>query len=77
MAKRILNELLWHPDKSMDGIGIHFVHRGAPGNIRCVSGADVSLEKSFFVIAGSVETRIPYHRIREIRRGAEVLWKKT
>ncbi len=36
MAKRFLNELMWHPQKSLDGVDIVYIHRGAPGNIKCV-----------------------------------------
>lgn len=77
MAKRFLKELRWHPEKSLSGVDIVYVHRGAPGDVRGVSAADVALEKSFFMVENYRETRIPYHRIREIRRGREVLWKKT
>ncbi len=76
MAKRFLNELMWHPQKSLDGVDIVYIHRGAPGNIKCIPGTDVAFEKSFFVIENHKETRIPYHRIKEIKKGSEVLWKK-
>ena len=76
MAKRFLNELLWHPEKSAEGIDIIYIHRGVPGNVKGVSAQGVTLEKSFFVIKNHKETRIPYHRIKEIKRGSEVLWKK-
>ncbi len=76
MVKRFLNELLWHPEKSLDGVDITYLHRGAPGNVKSVSASGVAFEKSFFVIKNHVETRIPYHRIRRIKRGSEVLWKR-
>lgn len=76
MAKRFLNELRWHPEKSLGCVDILYIHRGAPGNVKSVYAADVSFEKSFFVIENHRETRIPYHRIKEIKRGSEVLWKK-
>lgn len=76
MAKRFLNELLWHPEKTLDGVDITYVHRGAPENLKNVPAEGLSFEKSFFVIKNHVETRVPYHRITEINRGVEILWKK-
>jgi uncharacterized protein (UPF0248 family) len=76
MAKRFLNELLWHPEKSLGGVSLTYVHRGAPGNLKSVSAEEAAFEKSFFVIKNHIETRIPYHRIKEIKRDGEVLWKK-
>lgn len=76
MAKRFLNELLWHPEKSLEGVDITYIHRGAPGNTRSIRASDVAFEKSFIVISNHKETRIPYHRVAEIKKGSEVLWKK-
>ncbi len=76
MARRFLNELLWHPEKSLDGVDITYIHRGAPGNTKSVHAADVTFEKSFIVISNHKETRIPYHRVAEINKGDEILWKK-
>jgi uncharacterized protein (UPF0248 family) len=76
MAKKLLNELLWHPEKSLDGVDIIYVHRGAPGDVKSVKAEEVAFEKSFFVINNHREARIPYHRIREIKKGSGVLWKK-
>jgi uncharacterized protein (UPF0248 family) len=76
MAKRFLNELLWHPEKSLEGADLTYVHRGAPGDLKSVPAQGLAFEKSFFVIKNHIETRIPYHRITEIKKGGEVLWKK-
>jgi uncharacterized protein (UPF0248 family) len=76
MAKRFLNELLWHPEKSLEGVDITYVHRGAPKNVKKVTADELAFEKSFFVIKNHVETRIPYHRITQIKKGDEILWKK-
>jgi hypothetical protein len=74
MAGRILKELMWHPGKSLKGVTITYVHRGAPGDVVTISSNRItSLEKSFFVIG---EKRIPYHRIVEIKKGREILWNK-
>jgi uncharacterized protein (UPF0248 family) len=78
MAKRILDELKWHPAKSLSEVEITYVHRSPRGDEVTISGEEIiALEKSFFVVhRGGQETRIPYHRIKEIRRGDEVLYRK-
>lgn len=78
MVKKVLDELKWHPKKSLEGIEITYVHRGAPGDELTILAEDiVRFDKSFFVIdrAGR-ETLIPYHRIKEIKKAKEVLWSK-
>ncbi|MEE9564151.1 MAG: RNA repair domain-containing protein [Candidatus Hydrothermarchaeaceae archaeon] len=78
MVKKVLDELKWHPKKSLEGIEITYVHRGAPGDELTIPAEDIiRFEKSFFVIdrAGR-ETLIPYHRIKEIKKAGEVLWRK-
>jgi uncharacterized protein (UPF0248 family) len=78
MAKKILDELKWHPEKSLERVEIIYIHRGAPGDI-LITSADTILrfEKSFFIIdRGGIETSIPYHRIKEIRKDEKILWKK-
>ncbi|HUV24058.1 MAG TPA: RNA repair domain-containing protein [Methanomassiliicoccales archaeon] len=63
--REVLNELRWHPTRSFDRAEITYEHRGAPGDIRVISGSDImELGRSFF---GTGESRIPYHRIRKIR----------
>ncbi len=78
MAKKILDELKWHPSKSLEGVSIEYLHRGAPGDRLAVEAKDIlRLEKSFFVIMRrGVETMIPYHRIIEIRKKDEIIWRK-
>jgi uncharacterized protein (UPF0248 family) len=76
VARRFLNELQWHTEKSLEGVDITYIHRGAPGDTRSVKAKDVEFEKSFIVIHNHRETRIPYHRVARITKGSEVLWKK-
>lgn len=78
MAKRVLDELKWHPAKGLGEVDITYVHRGAPGDEVTISGEEVvALEKSFFVVMREGrETRIPYHRIKEIRFRGEVVYRK-
>jgi len=32
MAKKILDELKWHPKKNLKNVYIVYLHRGVPGN---------------------------------------------
>lgn len=79
MVHRLLNELMWHPDKTLEGVRITYIHRGAPDDRLTVDGAEVKrLERSHFILErGGLETWIPYHRIIEVERDGEVLYRKT
>lgn len=79
MARRFIMELKWHPGKSLEGVSFIYIHRGAPGGVMTINAEDIaSLDKSFVVVRGREgEKRIPYHRIVEIRRGRDILWKKS
>ena len=74
MAKKILDELKWHPKKSLKNVYIVYLHRGVPGDRIIVPAEGIKLEKSFFALKDA--TRIPYHRILEIRKGEEILWRR-
>ncbi|MFQ5887449.1 MAG: DUF504 domain-containing protein [Candidatus Hydrothermarchaeales archaeon] len=78
MVRRLLNELLWHPEKSLKGVSITYIHRGAPGDRITIDGEGITrLERSFFIIErGGEETWIPYHRIVEVKKRGEVLYRK-
>ena len=68
----ILNELKWRADRELGEAEITYVHRGAPGNLMTVSGADInSLDRSFFTTG---EATIPYHRIIRIRYKGETIF---
>jgi len=78
MARKKLLELKWHPKKTLEGIKLSYLHRGAPGDKITINSEEiVDLEKSFFVLMRrGEETRIPYHRILELTKEDEVIWKK-
>jgi uncharacterized protein len=69
--REVLNQLKWK-EHDLDGATITYIHRGAPGDIISIGGGDiVELERSFFV---TVDSKIPYHRITEIRYRGAVVW---
>ena len=63
--REILNELMWHPGGGLERAEVTYVHRGAPGDVRTISGREiVELGRSFF---STEDSSIPYHRIILIR----------
>jgi len=76
-AKKVLDEIKWRGDKTMDKVTICYLHRGAPGDIKSVKGSLVKLGQSFFTIEGDLEGgKIPYHRIRRIDYGGEAVFRR-
>jgi len=71
-----MDMLYWHPNKEMSLTRISYIHRGAPGNIKTISGSKVAnLEKGFLVLED--DTHIPFHRIIRIEYNQRVIWKKS
>lgn len=72
-----LNRLKW--TGRLERSAIAFVHRGAPGDIKVISGRQVTEIKRGHLCysAGGGETFIPLHRLREIALDGEPLWKKS
>jgi uncharacterized protein (UPF0248 family) len=79
MVRRLLNELLWHPNKSLVGVKVTYIHRGAPGDKLTLDGSEiVKLERSHFIIErGGIGTWIPYHRIIMVKQKRDVLYRKA
>ncbi len=70
--REVLNELRWKPGENLAEAEITYVHRGAPGDERTISGGDiVELEHSFFV---TEDAKIPYHRIKLIRYRSKIVF---
>ena len=70
-ARDVLNRLRWGGDRLPEAV-IYYIHRGAPGDTMVMPGSDIlRLGRSFF--ATSTAT-IPYHRIRKIMMGDEVIF---
>jgi uncharacterized protein (UPF0248 family) len=72
--REVLNRLKWTEGESLDEAVIFYIHRGAPGDVASVTGADiVSLGRGFFDLD---EASIPYHRILRIEYRGEVIFEK-
>lgn len=73
----VLNELKWRHD-ALDEAVIHYVHRGAPGDTRVVTGEDVAdVGQSFMELRGAHgRAMIPFHRVFRIERDGRVVWER-
>lgn len=83
--REILNGLKWSGGSAggIESCEIEILHRGAPGDRKVIKGEDILdiapralIVKDAASPEGGGEAVIPYHRVREIRRGSEVLWRK-
>jgi len=73
----VLNKIRWEEGEAALGeLEIWYLHRGAPDDTMVVEGRDiVGIERSYLVLRGEAgETRIPFHRVLRIVRGADVVW---
>lgn len=76
MAKNILDLLFWHPNKEIDNTIISYIHRGATGNIKTITGDEIKrIEKGFLVLQDDIY--IPLHRIIKIEYNQNLVWKKS
>lgn len=75
--REVLNDLKWH-EHALAEAEITFVHRGAPGDVKHVSGADVvDLGRSFFGLRERHGvSSIPYHRVVRIERRGALVWER-
>ncbi len=70
----VLNELKWRHERSLDETKIYYVHRGAPGDYRVMSGFEIEeLNRSFIK---TEEAQIPYHRVFKIEHEEEIIFER-
>ncbi len=75
----LLNREKWASDAGLGGLEVVILHRGAPGDLKVIKGesiADVA-PRAMIVREEGEETVIPYHRVRIIRRGDTVIWRRV
>lgn len=73
-----MNEIKWHRH-ALERARITYVHRGAPGDERTVSGAEVvDLGPSFFELRSEepLPAMIPYHRVLRIEVDGAIAWER-
>lgn len=75
MARKILNQLLWHPEMKLASCKITYIHRGSSQNLKTITGSQIKkIEKGFLILEEDVQ--IPYHRIIKIECPDILIWKK-
>jgi len=81
MAYRVLGKLKW--TGKLEHCTIVILHRGAPGNLKAISGASVTeVRRTYFSYASADgagkphETTIPMHRVMEISVNGQVVWRR-
>jgi uncharacterized protein (UPF0248 family) len=73
--REVLNRLRWTDGESLERAIVWYVHRGAPGNVKKISGTSIiSLGRGFF---DTDEATIPYHRILRIDYNGKTVFEKN
>ncbi len=71
----VLNRLKWKEGERIDEATIFYVHRGAPGDSKTLSGADiVALEGFCFEL--NTGACIPYHRVYKITYRGKTVFER-
>lgn len=73
-VKDILNELKWRPKPDLEEAKIWYVHRGAPGDRKVISGSEIKDLGSSFMETTSAT--IPYHRIVKVSYKGKTIFKR-
>lgn len=57
---------------------MHYIHRGAPGDIKIVEGSAIkNIDRSFLILEGAVQdVHIPYHRIVRIEFNNHLIFER-
>lgn len=76
----LLHEIRWNPNLRPEEYSIGYYDRVAKG-LKWVRFKDIDLERgdnfSFIVVdEEGRERNIPYHRVRQVKRGDEVIWQR-
>jgi len=75
----VLNREKWATGGGLGDLEVVILHRGAPGDFKVIRGesiADVA-PRALLVRVGGEELVIPYHRVRIIRRGDTIIWRRA
>ena len=76
MAKRILDMLIWHPEKDIKKCRVTYSHRGPKGNLKTIPATDIQgIEGGFMIMFDGA--MVPYHRIVKIECDENLIWKKN
>ena len=72
--RNILNDIKWQKKYDLSKVKLWFIHRGAPNDIKIISGDSIlSIEKTFLE---TIDAMIPHHRIFKITYENEIIFKR-
>jgi len=72
---RVLSRLEWGENVALEDLEFLVIDRGAPGDRRVLASPEVEgRDRSYLHLTGG--GRVPYHRVLEVRRDGEVLWRR-
>jgi len=72
--RNILNDIKWQKKYDLSKVKLWFIHRGAPNDIKIISGDSIlSIEKTFLE---TNDAMIPHHRIFKITYEYEIIFKR-
>lgn len=76
--RETLNKIKWSTKGGLSDCEIIITHRGAPGDIKTIQGRGIKdvAPRALIIEEDGEEIIIPFHRIRQIRKGGLVVWQK-
>ena len=70
----ILNKIKWQNEGALRNVVIWYIHRGAPHDVKCITGATIQdIGKTFLETADGM---IPHHRIFKIIYNNEIIYDR-
>jgi uncharacterized protein (UPF0248 family) len=73
-VREILNKAKWDKKMEFDELEVVYLHRGAPNDLKKISGDEiVRIGKSFLGLKGK---EIPYHRVIKILYKRKLLFER-
>ncbi|MCK4398017.1 MAG: DUF504 domain-containing protein [Methanophagales archaeon] len=72
----ILNKVKWDGRMDFDQLEVVYLHRGAPNDLKRISGREIVSIGTSFLSLKAEGAEIPYHRIVKILYEGEVLFER-
>jgi uncharacterized protein (UPF0248 family) len=75
----LLNREKWASKAGLGELEVVILHRGAPEDLKVISGESIAdiAPRAMLVREDDEESVIPYHRVRIIRRGDTIIWRRA
>ena len=75
-VREILNKVKWDERMDFDQLEVVYLHRGAPNDLKRISGREIVSIGTSFLSLKAEGAEIPYHRIVKILYEGEVLFER-